>query len=671
MPNSWLYQFLKTSIVVAFTATYSICNAQSVNDSISVTKIETVQLFRVSTKDIIPVQTLQGATLEKLNSHSVADALRYFSGVQFKDYGGVGGLKTIDVRSMGSQHVGVFYDGIQLGNAQNGVVDLGKYSLDDLEVISLYNGQKSSYLQSAKDYASSSSIYLQSKKPVFKEGKKTNLTAKFKTGTIQLVNPSFRIEHKLSENVNANLSAEYIKSNGQYKFRYSRHNADGSVAYDTTAIRKDGQIEAKRIELGINGSTSKASWNIKGYGYESDRGIPGAIVRNHFGARGQTLVDKNYFVQGSYQIRFGKLESKLNAKWAYDQTKYTDTVTTIKVRNQYLQKELYVSWSTVYRYNKRFSTSFSADYQYNTLDANLKNFSYPTRNSYWLALATSYQDDYLSVQGSVLGTFVQEKVELNTKSPNKAVWQPSVLLNYKPSKEVDFSVRGFYKKAFRMPTFNDLYYTNIGYSNLKPEMAVQYNLGAVYRKSFDHFINAFEIQTDVYYNEVLDKIIAAPNGSMFRWMMMNLGKVKIKGLDAKAKVSWHHEDFTGVLGLNYTYQKAQDFSSPKDNFYKHQIPYVPFHSGSFTTQTQYRQWGFNYSVIYVGERYDANQNNIQYNYVKPWYTHDFSVSKEWNWQNTSLKTSIEMSNVFNQYYDVVLNYPMPGRQLKCIISIQL
>lgn len=73
----------------------------------------------------------------------MADALRYFSGVQLKDYGGVGGLKTIDIRSMGTNHMGVFYDGIQLGNAQNGLVDLGRFSLDNVEEIALYNGEGS------------------------------------------------------------------------------------------------------------------------------------------------------------------------------------------------------------------------------------------------------------------------------------------------------------------------------------------------------------------------------------------------------------------------------------------------------------------------------------------------------------------------------------------------
>ena len=50
--------------------------------------------------EIIPTQKLEGKALEALSSHSVADALRYFSGIQIKDYGGIGGLKTVNIRSM-------------------------------------------------------------------------------------------------------------------------------------------------------------------------------------------------------------------------------------------------------------------------------------------------------------------------------------------------------------------------------------------------------------------------------------------------------------------------------------------------------------------------------------------------------------------------------------------
>ena len=111
-------------------------------------------------REVIPAQVLKDVDLQRLNSFSVADAIRYFAGVQLKDYGGVGGLKTVNIRSMGTNHMAVFYDGIQLGNAQNGQVDLGRFSLDDVEEISLYNGQKSDIFQSAKDFGASGTIYI-------------------------------------------------------------------------------------------------------------------------------------------------------------------------------------------------------------------------------------------------------------------------------------------------------------------------------------------------------------------------------------------------------------------------------------------------------------------------------------------------------------------------------
>ena len=132
--------------------------------------------------EVIPSQKLSGARLERLNSHSVADAIRYFSGVQIKDYGGVGGIKTVDIRSMGTNHLGVFYDGIKLGNAQNGQIDLGKFSLDNIDEISLYNGQKSEIFQPARDFGSAGTVYLRSRRPRFDEGKTNNINFAFRTG---------------------------------------------------------------------------------------------------------------------------------------------------------------------------------------------------------------------------------------------------------------------------------------------------------------------------------------------------------------------------------------------------------------------------------------------------------------------------------------------------------
>ncbi|MBV6879667.1 TonB-dependent receptor [Epilithonimonas ginsengisoli] len=672
MVTRFTSRFYKTAVAIFVTAS-SFCFSQSKNDTVKETEIVKVDVYRKNFKEILPAQTLSSEQLERLNSHSVADALRYFSGVQIKDYGGIGGLKTINIRSMGSQHIGVFYDGIQLGNAQNGVVDLGRFSLDDIEEVSLYNGQKSEIFQPAKDFGSSGSIYLQPKTPAFKLNKKTNLVLRLKNSSIDLFNPSFRLEQKISDKISASFSSEFLQSDGIYRFRYYKKYPDGALAYDTIAKRFDSDIKAKRFETSFHGILNNGSWNVRGYGYISDRGIPAAIVNNRFDGRGQRLVDDNYFVQANFKKRlFPKLETQLKAKFAYDFTHYIDTVSSIKIQNQYIQREIYLSSSNIYNVTQNWDVSASFDFQYNNLDADLVNFSYPTRYTSLLAFATTYQWKKLKFLGSVLGTFVHEDVEKNAKSPDKTEWTPAAFLSYQPFDSNDFTLRAFYKRIFRMPTFNDLYYTMIGNAFLEPEFTNQYNLGFTYQKSFQsQFFQSFYAKVDGYFNKVENKIIAAPTGNMFRWMMLNLGEVEIIGTDVNVQADLLVGNVKLKPLLSYTFQRARDFSDRNETYFGDQIPYTPWHSGTFSLMSDYKDWSFNYSFMYVGERYDGQQNNIQYNYIQPWYTHDLSIQKKMHWENHQFKASFEVNNIFNQYYDVVLNYPMPGRNFKLILSFTL
>ncbi|WHT40488.1 TonB-dependent receptor plug domain-containing protein [Myroides sp. mNGS23_01] len=205
--------------------------------------------------------------------------MRYFAGVKMKDYGGMGGMKTVDVRHMGTHQVGVFYNGIQLGNAQNGVVDLGKFSLDDVEAIQLYNGQRSAPLQAAKEYASASAIYIQTKRPIFKAQEKIHTQLQYKLGSIQWTNPSARVAMKVSDHVSTSISAAYLYSNGNYKFRQKRFNLDGTIAYDTTAVRKNSSIESFRLENNWFGQDEVNTWQVNLYYYQSHRGLPEAIIK--------------------------------------------------------------------------------------------------------------------------------------------------------------------------------------------------------------------------------------------------------------------------------------------------------------------------------------------------------------------------------------------------------
>lgn len=641
---------------------------------------------------VVAPQTLHGADLEKLNAHSVADALRYFSGVQIKDYGGVGGVKTIDIRSMGSHHTGVFYDGLQLGNAQNGQIDLGRYSLDNIEEISLYNGQKSRIFQPARDFAAGSAIYIRSRRPRFDAGRRFNLTARFRTGSFGLVNPGFNADWKVSDAVALTASAEYTYATGRYRFRYRKMYSDGTVAWDTTATRRNGDIHALRLEAGAYGTMNRGQWQAKAYYYDSDRGIPGAIVNNVW-KNSQRQWDRNFFVQGSLQRRESeRYEWMANAKYARDRMRYLNPDTTLMyIDNTFHQDELYISTTHKLTIIPGWDAALAADWVHNYLSSDMTNFLFPRRDMLLGSVATSLDIGDFKAQGGLLINYVRDTRLRNPadrhgpRDPKS--WHrltPSVFVAWAPAACPELSLHAFFKQIFRMPTFNDLYYTDIGNAELRPERATQWDLGAAWSRSGICGPGEIRVSADGYYNLISDKIIAVPKGTgQYRWMMMNIGRVRILGAEANADLTVFPLHALGSPAselrlhgrFSYTYQRARDYSDPADcldaaGTYKGQIAYIPLHSFSIAADAEWRDLRLNYSFIYAGKRWQ-NSSNIPENLVQPWYTHDISAAYTLRLRHCQAGIQLEVNNLLDQQYEVIANYPMPGRNYRLTLSFIL
>lgn len=258
---------------------------------------------------------------------------------------------------------------------------------------------------------------------------------------------------------------------------------------------------------------------------------------------------------------------------------------------------------------------------------------------------------------------MREKVkEGHTPEPQNKL-SPAVILAYQPWGGHDLVVRAFWKRSFRMPTFNDLYYTLVGNSYLTPEHVAQLSVGVHYgQRATRGLWRELVVDASLYHNRVKDKIVAVPAGNMFRWMMLNLGKVQILGSELSAGVAVAPlPHLTTTLRATYTYQRALDVTHPSHKNYRHQVVYIPRHSGSLLLGAEYKGWGLNYSFIYTGTRYNAKYNSAE-SRMLPWYTSDLSAQKQFTLGKGKykLRTSLHLNNLLNQHYDVVLNYPMPG-----------
>ena len=165
-----------------------------------------------------PTQVFSKEELKSLNVLQVSDAVKHFAGVTVKDYGGIGGLKTVSLRSLGAEHTAVGYDGITISDCQTGQIDIGRFSLDNVDRLSLSNGQSDNIFQPARFFASAGILNIQTLTPQFKDNRRTNLSASFKTGSWGLVNPSLLIEQKLNRKWVLSANGEWMSADGHYPF---------------------------------------------------------------------------------------------------------------------------------------------------------------------------------------------------------------------------------------------------------------------------------------------------------------------------------------------------------------------------------------------------------------------------------------------------------------------
>ena len=285
--------------------------AQSVSDSIGLQEVVITEKYSDrEMRATAPHRVLTAEQLRQLNALQISDAVKHLPGVTIRDYGGIGGLKTISVRSLGAHHTAVSYNGIVLSDQQTGQIDIGRFSLDNVERLTLHNGQDDRIFRPARTYAAASALEISTSIPHFDNNDHFKGKASLKGGSFGLFNPSLLLNSKFSENVSATFSSEWMSSQGNYPYvlRY------GSSVGDSTSKERriNGDVENLRLESSVHtqfGSHSRG--NIHLYYYNSERGLPGAtIFYNTLHNSGQRLWERNFFIQTH-------LEHVISNKWEY------------------------------------------------------------------------------------------------------------------------------------------------------------------------------------------------------------------------------------------------------------------------------------------------------------------------------------------------------------------
>jgi len=216
-----------------------------------------------------------------------------------------------------------------------------------------------------------------------------------------------------------------------------------------------------------------------------------------------------------------------------------------------------------------------------------------------------------------------------------------------------YSVKLNGSKNFRIPTYNDLYWTDSGNPDLKPETSLQVEINN------DFQFKNFQISLTAYYNRIKDMLRWVPTSSV--WKPVNIDEVEILGLEVILSYSRSFGKHRINLSGTYAYTSAKDKKT--DNY----LMYVPFHKSNARFSYAYQKLHFYSEFLYVGQVYTTSDNNSKYELDD---YRVFNIGTDYSWKN-NYTFGVKIQNVFDAFYQSVASRPLPGRNYMTYLNIKI
>ena len=665
-------KLVKAAVVVAFAEVSGFTPAFGISSTPVDTVGKDLQEFEVVSERVrkevtstAPLFNLTNERMKTMGITDISDALHRLPGINIRDYGGAGGMKTVSVRGFGTTHTGVIYDGIVLSDCQSGKIDLSRYSLDNVGSLSLIVGDNSDIFVPAKASASAASIIISTMSVPGPQDSLWHLTGQMRFGSFGTYNPYVKIGKSITPKFSFSAIGEYTHARNDYPFTLK----NGILV--TRERRNNSMMNSSHGEINTRWRITPASTlDAKVYYYDNNRELPGPVILYNPICH-EKLRDRNFFGQLTYKnLSLSKFSFQGLAKFNWDASLYHDEDGKYPggvLDEDYYQREVYVSGSALYVPTDKLAFNYSADYFYNNLTTNQMEVVGPWRHSVLQSFTGKFQNSWLLATARLLWSIYDNGVKEGISSKDENKLSPSLSVSVQPMRNRLFFIRASYKNIFRMPTFNETYYFRMGSTSLKPEDTDQFNLGLTWQYNSAGWLNALVLTGDVYYNNVKDKIVALPT-NMFIWTMTNMDKARAFGADVTTSATFNIARKQNlVFAGNYSWQRVQPRTSPMDPDYNKQVAYTPIHSGAASLSWE-NPW-VNVVVHTTGasDRYGTN-SNLPITRIKGYMEMGASLIRSFKIKRNTIDLRFDLTNILDTQYEIVGNYPMPGRAWKFTVT---
>lgn len=532
--------------------------------------------------------------IQRSGQTSLPELLRSQPGIEFTANGGAGTSSSVFIRGANANHTLVLIDGMRINSATTGTTALEKIPLGQIERIEVLRGP-GSHLYGSEAIGGVIQIFTKSggATPGFHLGGGTGSRGLYQVnagGNGKLGDVSFNLEV-------ANEGTDSFSAIGDPAS--PTYNPDTDPYRNTSANAKLSYRPNDQHELGATGFYSNGKGHFDG-------------SRTYDSRNNQTLAAYGLYSRDRFLPAW---QSQLQIGRSFDDSRSLTSTTWTKFRTDQDQ----VSWQ-------------------NDLEADAGRFTLGTEHNWQrVTSTTSYTVSKRAVHSyfaGYQGRFGVHSIQLNARNDDNSQFGShatgSAAYGYQFTNA--WRANASIGTAFRAPTFNELYYPNYGISTLRPERAVNKEMGL-------HYDHAARHVSLVYYdNRISDLINSGSVVSQTQLAHITGATLSYNGrvekFNIRASTTWQRpiDQSNGSLLLRRAKQTA-----------------------TAGIDRSFGPWSTGMDVIASGYRYDkANNVNRLGGYTVFNLYSGYTYSKY-------LDFVARLNNVFDKQYELAQTYNTPDR----------
>jgi len=588
------------------------------------------------------ISVVPARELAAVSGNDLSDAIARTPGVFIRSYGGLGGLRTLSLRGTSAQQNVVLIDGIRYQGTAAGALDLGNIPIESMERVEVMRGGGAS-LYGANALGGVVNVITQ--RPGSTPAAHIALDAgSFGEQGVDLGLSTGTARDRWSLVVNGR------RSDGDYGF------AVNEFGESSRRERSNGDASRLFARLGWRHAFDNGDEvSISAQGMAGDRGVPGAVVQGSVEQARARLDEREFFGVARHTTTIDEWSVATSATARLHRLEYRDPDARYDgpdgVRNRYLRNET----ALALRARRVIADAGMLDLfiegsreglDGDNLDPSLGSTPRRTGGSIGGSLSWLFDEGMLGwetlVEGSLRGDLFDDV---------DGTISPSVGLSWRLA-ELPIRLRARVAASYRAPSFAEQYYLNYGNAGLRPERSISIDAGSTVE------LENIAIEMGLFQIDTRDQIASIPK-SPVSWSAHNIALVRSRGIEFS--LSGHLVDTLLLMRGSYTLMETRDRTDGPT--YDRLLPYAPQELASALVEARIGAWSFTISTSHVSHRFTlANENPST---ALPHYTViDLGGGYAFQLGPVSLTAYLECANLFDIDYQVVRNYPMPGRGVR-------